>query len=504
MGQLYILKLEKNKWYVGFTERGIVRVLEQLQNEGRYKAAKWTQKYRPVNWENAVEWVSPKGKTLQDEDEKTLELMREHGVRNVRGGQWCKVRMTRKEINDLGRRAAKTKAKKIRTVTCGRCGRTGHNKLQCYAKTTIEGKRIGPERKVRKKASRNKLRQEKSSKSVKSRSSADEITESSSKLKSRGVFCEDPSMSFNVRGMWKIFKRYSNQPELSDEKWYKVMNHWFVLTSKPLISLYPPDHWFHDPEHYDDRLSKEFELDGYLWTSGGAAVNPKIRDLQIQDMERIKSEQILAAEERKIEKQKAREERELEKQKARELALLQKEERRKRIEEEKEQELIRLEKENLQKEEFRKDCIKKLRDRGVLIEHSMATSMASFNRGLKRDGVHDIISSKWLDYFSTVTRGIDLIPLYPPDHWMHDNEKFNEILSKEFEYDGFGWTESGFASKIGTKSNDSKEYEVADPLNLENIEMIFDSVTKEIEKTGKTVRREARKLRDEFRKRTGL
>ena len=68
-----------------------MRVLEHLQNAGKFKAAKWTQKYRPINWEDAVVEVTGGNKTLEDEDNKTLELMAIHGVENVRGGKWCKA-----------------------------------------------------------------------------------------------------------------------------------------------------------------------------------------------------------------------------------------------------------------------------------------------------------------------------------------------------------------------------------------------------------------------------
>ena len=500
MGQLYILKLQKKKWYVGYTDRGIVRVLEQLQNEGRYKAAKWTQKYRPVNWENAVEWVSSKGKTLQDEDEKTLEMMSEYGVRNVRGGQWCKVRMTRREIANLEKRAAKAKPVKVRVVTCGRCGRTGHNKLQCYARTTVDGKKINPKKVSVKESVKDPARIRERKKKI----TAGDIADSSSILIKRGVFCEDESMDLNVKQMWRIFKIYSKNPELTDEKWHKEMERWHAMTRKPLISLYPPDHWFHDSQYYDEKLSKEFERDGYLWTSGGAAVNPKIRKKQILDADKKRREQIAAREEMRLEKEKAREERRLEKEKARELAVIAEEERKRRVEEESKQELIRREKEKEKQEKFRMDCIKKLKNRGVMIDHSMATSMASFSRGLKKNSQQDEISSKWMDYFSTVSKSIDLGPLYPPDHWLHDNEKFNSSLSNEFEHDGFGWTESGFASKMHKKVDNSREPTTLDSLSIESVEMIIDSVTKEIEKTGKTVKKEARKLREEIRKKTGL
>ena len=133
MGQLYILKLRGGKWYVGYTERGIERVLEHLKNKGKFKAAKWTQKYRPENWKKAVVTITEDIHTLKDEDDKTLELMSKHGVRNVRGGKWCKVRMTKREIAQLEKKVrslkkspAKKKAKP--RVTKGYCIRCGDRK----------------------------------------------------------------------------------------------------------------------------------------------------------------------------------------------------------------------------------------------------------------------------------------------------------------------------------------------------------------------------------------
>ena len=57
LGQCYILKLREGKWYVGYTERGIARILDHMDEKG----AKWTKKYRP---EKPIPWkqFSP-GKT---------------------------------------------------------------------------------------------------------------------------------------------------------------------------------------------------------------------------------------------------------------------------------------------------------------------------------------------------------------------------------------------------------------------------------------------------------
>ena len=80
-----------------------------------------------------------------------------------------------------------------------------------------------------------------------------------------------------------------------------------------MISLYPPEHWHHNPELFDEKLSKEFEKDGYLWTASGAAVNPKIYSLQQLEIERLRKENRAKQEQARLEKQKAREQRILEK-----------------------------------------------------------------------------------------------------------------------------------------------------------------------------------------------
>ena len=49
--------------------------------------------------------------------------------------------------------------------------------------------------------------------------------------------------------------------------------------------------------------------------------------------------------------------------------------------------------------------------------------------------------------------------LYPKDHWLHENEEFDSKMSKQFEKNGFGWTENGGLWKIGL-SNEQANAEV--------------------------------------------
>ena len=131
MGQVYILRLSGKKWYVGYTDRSITRVLEHAQKKG----AKWTKKYPPLK--NYLYEMSSPDHTLEDEDRITLSLMAKHGIRNVRGGSWCMVKMYPKTVKELEGLIKKSKPKKGQI--CGRCGRDSHTRSKCYAGTTVDG-----------------------------------------------------------------------------------------------------------------------------------------------------------------------------------------------------------------------------------------------------------------------------------------------------------------------------------------------------------------------------
>jgi len=80
------LKLQDEKWYVGVTARTPeARFQEHVRG---YKAAKWTEKYKPIAiiYEEDLGWIE---KETVDELElaKTKELMKIYGWQNVRGGK---------------------------------------------------------------------------------------------------------------------------------------------------------------------------------------------------------------------------------------------------------------------------------------------------------------------------------------------------------------------------------------------------------------------------------
>ena len=72
MGQLYVLKLRGRKWYVGYTDKAITRILQHAEKKG----AKWTKKYPPVN--PIPYWMSEPGYNKEDENRKA-EVMKQLG-----------------------------------------------------------------------------------------------------------------------------------------------------------------------------------------------------------------------------------------------------------------------------------------------------------------------------------------------------------------------------------------------------------------------------------------
>ena len=110
MGHVYVLKLRGKRWYVGYTERSSAdRILEHIEGKG----AKWTKANPPLKKEYLYNFSIP-GQTREDEDKRTLSMMKVHGIENVRGGRWCMVDMkpyTIREIEGLIGKKSKARYK---------------------------------------------------------------------------------------------------------------------------------------------------------------------------------------------------------------------------------------------------------------------------------------------------------------------------------------------------------------------------------------------------------
>ena len=85
------------------------------------------------------------------------------------------------------------------------------------------------------------------------------------KLNERGVFIEKPP-SHRKRD----FVRYMKQNLENDESvksWFDFFHNNYRRIN--LSKLYPVDHWLHNPDKFDKRLSLDYERDGFLWTETG-------------------------------------------------------------------------------------------------------------------------------------------------------------------------------------------------------------------------------------------
>jgi len=85
MSHVYVLKCEHDKWWVGYTKCSKNRILKCMKNG----VSQWTRTHKPIEM---VRFISG---NRQDQKKLTLELMLEHGWRNVRGGPWSQVKKSK-------------------------------------------------------------------------------------------------------------------------------------------------------------------------------------------------------------------------------------------------------------------------------------------------------------------------------------------------------------------------------------------------------------------------
>jgi len=162
---IYVLQLEKGKYYIGKTTNPQFRLEQHFSSSG----SQWTKKYTPKK----VLQIIPNCDNF-DEDKYTLQYMEQYGINNVRGGSFCELKLDedhlrtiKKMINgssdkcyicgETGHFANDCKQddddnmleefenlycknkNKNKKNTCDICGREGHTASDCYAKTKING-----------------------------------------------------------------------------------------------------------------------------------------------------------------------------------------------------------------------------------------------------------------------------------------------------------------------------------------------------------------------------
>ena len=188
MPDVYVLECEDGNYYVGKTSNGEKRLNQHIKGRG----AEWTKMHKP---KKIVQYYT--GATDADERKVTDQMIKKYGARKVRGAGLTKRKMSKKEIDNLNKKIGftgtktkksaaakkKTSTKKPTTYTCSRCGRQGHNRTQCYAKTSVTGGSVSST----KKSSTYKKKSTSSKKTWKSKSTTKKSTRSSTKKSTRST-----------------------------------------------------------------------------------------------------------------------------------------------------------------------------------------------------------------------------------------------------------------------------------------------------------------------------
>lgn len=124
MELIYIIKLEKSKYYIGKTRNIDKRWEEHLTGNG----SGWTKKYKPMSLITTI-----KSTSQFDEDKYVKEYMAKYGIDNVRGGTYSNIVLDANSIAVLEKEIWHSKN------LCTRCGRDSHYIKECYAKTDVDG-----------------------------------------------------------------------------------------------------------------------------------------------------------------------------------------------------------------------------------------------------------------------------------------------------------------------------------------------------------------------------
>ena len=113
---IYILKLEKDKYYVGKSSKLYKRLDDHFNSYG----SSWTKKYKPIK---VIKTIDNCDKF--DEDKYTLKYMEKYGIHNVRGGSFCETKLNNDNLKTINKMLDSASDK------CYNCGEKGHFASQC-------------------------------------------------------------------------------------------------------------------------------------------------------------------------------------------------------------------------------------------------------------------------------------------------------------------------------------------------------------------------------------
>jgi hypothetical protein len=104
------------KFYVGRT----TNISDRVQNHFNNNGATWTKLYKPLEVFYTLDNCDP-----FDEDKHVIKMMANHGIHNVRGGTFSKIKLSKFEIFIINRMIRNAYNK------CYKCGNSGHFIMNC-------------------------------------------------------------------------------------------------------------------------------------------------------------------------------------------------------------------------------------------------------------------------------------------------------------------------------------------------------------------------------------